>query len=315
MDWTQELSRFEELMQMDQHDPEVQCQIGKCYLRGEGVEPDAQQAAQWLQRAAEGGNQEARELLKPKKEETGLTGPIEWAALPLWCAAAEEGDREAQYRVAQYLEEQDFPEGRDDVIRYLRMAEAQGNGMAGLKLGERLLESNPEEAVRHLKNAADCAVVEAMKLLGECYFCGRGVPADPKQAEDWYKLAAERGSAEDKLELALRYHCGDNVDLSPIRAGNWVKQAMLAGMENADERFHAERKKLDKKKRREEKERMEQERLAKEQEQKRKEKEAREKEEEARKKKRMREKPRKEYRRTLLQWKMSRSVCVMRAAR
>ena len=47
------IDRFEELMESDLSDPEVQYQIGLCYQRGEGVEQDGAKAEMWFRRAAD----------------------------------------------------------------------------------------------------------------------------------------------------------------------------------------------------------------------------------------------------------------------
>ena len=49
----EKIDRFEELMESDLGDPEVQYQIGLCYQRGEGVERDGAKAEMWLHRAAQ----------------------------------------------------------------------------------------------------------------------------------------------------------------------------------------------------------------------------------------------------------------------
>ena len=54
---------FEELLESDQNDPEIQYQIGLCYQNGQGVEQNGVQALQWLRRAAEQNHGEAQYAL------------------------------------------------------------------------------------------------------------------------------------------------------------------------------------------------------------------------------------------------------------
>lgn len=206
---------FLDLFEQDQNDPNVQYEIGRCYLQGDGVEPDGAQAEFWLQKAADQGQPDAIALLNVPREDAGMTGAVTAENLLDWCAAAEEGDPEAQYRAALYFREEGGPGAKQDVERYLRMAADQGHPMACTILGEELLEKNPQEAVRHLKNAADCGVPRAMNLLGQCYFKGHGIAKDDAQAQRWFEGAAERGTAEDKLNMALRYRFGEGMPCSP----------------------------------------------------------------------------------------------------
>jgi len=48
-----------DLLEEDQHDSEIQYQLGLCYLYGYGIEPDQQEAMHWLQLAAEQGHSNA----------------------------------------------------------------------------------------------------------------------------------------------------------------------------------------------------------------------------------------------------------------
>ena len=160
--------------------------------------------------------------------------------LPDWCAAAEDGDPEAQYQVAQYFQQSQLPGTEDDVARYLSMAVAQGHPRACLMLGLQLLPEHPEEALRHLRNAADCGLAEAMEQLGECYAQGLGVAPDPVQAEHWFCAKAQQGDGEAMLALARRYKLGNGVPRSLGRALSWLKRAQLAGVTDAQDRYYAE---------------------------------------------------------------------------
>ena len=62
------IDRFEDLLESDQNDPEVQYQIGLCYQNGEGTEQSGAEAEQWFRRAAEQGHQGAQALLSVGQE-------------------------------------------------------------------------------------------------------------------------------------------------------------------------------------------------------------------------------------------------------
>lgn len=238
MDMTKE-EYFYMLRQGDEQDPETQFEIGMCYLRGEGTQQDGRTAEQWLKMAADQGHPKAMEMLgrireKDNKEITNDSDLLDR------CAEAEDGDREAQYQVAMYFAKLDRPGVREDVERYLQMAEDQGHDKAGCELGKLLLDRDPSEAVRHLRNAADCGNLEAMHLLAECYMGGVGVEKDGDRAEQFRMSAAQRGDAEEKLKLALDYRYGRGVPTSLGKAMYWVRKAQLDGMEDALARFDGE---------------------------------------------------------------------------
>ena len=97
--------RFRELRESDQDDPEIQYEIGLCYLKGDGVKQNGQEAQTWLKRSADQGYAPAIELLENAgqgQEKQGLP-PLSEETLLDWCAAAEDGDAEAQYQVALYF--------------------------------------------------------------------------------------------------------------------------------------------------------------------------------------------------------------------
>lgn len=181
--------RFEELLESDQSDPEIQYQLGLCCLRGLGVAQDGAQAEAWLRRAADQGHAAAQELLDSQAPEPEPQAPaLTEETLPDWCVAAEDGDAEAQYQVARYFLDQGIAEGGEDAERYLAMAVDQGHPMACLVLAKRRLDQELyEEAIPLLRNAADCSLTEAMELLAVSYGTGRGVEQDPKEAELWFR--------------------------------------------------------------------------------------------------------------------------------
>lgn len=236
---------FLDLMEGDQNNPNVQYEIGRCYLQGIGVEDDGAQAEFWLQKAADQGQEDAIALLNSIREpEKSKPQAVTADNLLDFCASAEEGDPDAQYKVALYFKKEKFPGAEGDIQRYLSMAASHGHPQACNVLGEELLNTDPQEAVRHLRNAADCGLPRAMNLLAECYAAGRGVPADPVQAEEWFKRAADRGTAQDKLKLAVRFFYGKGVIQSQGKAMAWVKKAQDAGMANAMKQFEAKKKSL-----------------------------------------------------------------------
>jgi TPR repeat protein len=233
---------FYDLLEQDQHDPEIQYQLGLCYLYGNGTEADPQEARIWLQRAADQGHEQAIRLLDvPGSEHTD--NQITEETLPEWCARAEDGDADAQYAVANFFLRFYAENNAADIDRYLGLAAEQGHGDACLQLGERMIVSNPRAAVSHLSNAAESGIVTAMWKLAVCYGAGCGVDQSFEQAEYWYHKAAEQGGDSQKLALAVRYIHGIGVEKSAAKAMSWMYRATRQNI--ADAREQLERGTLD----------------------------------------------------------------------
>ena len=116
--------RFEELLESDQTDPEIQYQIGICYLRGEGVEQSGTEAEKWLRRAQAQGHQGAADLLARSEERVDTPmGEITEENLSEWCLQAEDGDAKAQYKVGCYMLEHPELGSQAQAEHYLAQAE------------------------------------------------------------------------------------------------------------------------------------------------------------------------------------------------
>ena len=231
---------FYGLLEADQHDPEIQYQLGLCYLYGNGTDADADQAKLWLQRAAEQGHAQAVQMLAPSDADR-MQGQLTEDNLPEWCARAEDGDAASQFAVAQYFLEHAPDCNQSDIQRYLREAAEQGHGEACLMLGKQLLETgNCTTAVFYLDRACECSIGEAAELLSYCYFHGKGVSADAEKAGQLLQRAADWGDAETKFQVALRFALGIDVPASQGKGMSYLAKAQQDGIENARERFEAE---------------------------------------------------------------------------
>lgn len=225
-----------DLLEEDQSLPEVQYQVGLCYLEGRGVQANEQRARAWMQEAANQGYEPAIQALRKAE----AAEAINENNLAQWCARAEQGSGEAMYQVALYLMQHSIPGTEKDAQRYMEGAAEQGQGDACLILGKGMLEKGSfEKAVKYLTRAAECSVRQAMKLLGECCAEGKGVPKDPARAEAWFVRAAEQGQGDARcmMELALRYKHGRGVEPSFVKALSWKQRAQDAGLEDASRLF------------------------------------------------------------------------------
>lgn len=118
---------------------------------------------------------------------------------PYTLRAAEEGDAEAQVRLAKLL--------------------LFGGAQAGAQAAE---------AVRWLQSAAEKGNSVAMVMLGKLYRSGFGVLQDYGQAVKWIRTAAERGDPEGMLELGRLYRDGVGAPRDPVLAYVWFNRAAAA---------------------------------------------------------------------------------------
>ena len=233
--------RFEVLLESDQNDPEIQYALALCYYNGEGTAQDAREAMKWLQRAAEQGYPDAVAMLQhidpPYSSNTEQQKPKEAltdATLPQWCQRAEEGEAEAQFRVAQWFVNSQTPNSAADIERYLQMAVAQGHPQACLLLGQRCLtDGRVLDALELLRNAADCGIAEAMHLLGICYSGTYGCTPQADQAERYLTQWANHAGADAMLELAFLYTTGSGLPQSAAKGMSWIAKAERAGRQDA----------------------------------------------------------------------------------
>jgi hypothetical protein len=106
----------------------------------------------------------------------------------------------------------------------------QGNPMAQLSLGERLLARarTPDErqsAVAWIRRAAQANLAMAQGRLGQIYMNGNGVPQDTSEALVWLGRAARRGAPAAQLQLAQLYAVGALVPVDKVKAYYWYSIA------------------------------------------------------------------------------------------
>ena len=228
---------FYDLMEEDQHDPQIQYQLGLCYLYGYGIEIDENKAEYWFRLAAEQGHSEAKKILREEdqgEQDQTLTADN----LPMWCNKAEEGDPDAQYAIACYFAGLDENKYREDIFHYLKQAAQQGHGYACWELGKRMaLAKEYKKAVVYLEQATECQISEAAQLLSYCYNHGHGVSRNIDISERILERDAELGDGFAKLRLAVRYEVGEGVRINYVKAMAWLERARQAGLADAQALF------------------------------------------------------------------------------
>ena len=106
----------------------AQNNLGVCYKKGEGVEPDDAKAAYWYRKAAEQGLKEAQNNLGAyyAVEENNYAEAVKW-----YRKAAEQGDAVAQCNLGwRYKNGEGVPKDMKKAVYWYRKAAEQGNAKA-----------------------------------------------------------------------------------------------------------------------------------------------------------------------------------------
>jgi len=210
----------------------AQCLLAQQYKNGLGRERNPLYSLHWYINASQQGQLSA---LK------GLLEFIEKDAdalkLSLLVNAAQAGDAESQYRLAQQYAQSQFG-SQVDALRWLEVAAAQGYAPAQAELGLQYLsgknsERNPAKAVEWLQLAASQGDARAQWNLGSLYASGAtGVTKDVVLAFEWCHRAANLEFVPAQATLGVLYaRMGEHA-----RALHWLKLA--AGNGDAEAQFN-----------------------------------------------------------------------------
>jgi len=159
----------------DQGHPVAIINLGTCYMCGWGVEPNLQKAIEWYQRAADLGYAVGQNYLGNAYEYGYVVKKNLGEAFRLYFLAAEQGVREAQCKVGFF---------------YLK-----GLGVT----------KDQKTAVLYFKLSAEQGYYVAQFNFGVCYYNGWGVDKDLQQAKKWMQLAAQQGDSDAKAFLASKF--------------------------------------------------------------------------------------------------------------
>ena len=229
--------------------------LAYCYQEGIGTDMNIIFAEEWLRKAADGGLQDAIDLLNENPlynkelqiEKESLTRE---EANALYDAIVKEASRDKLLELQKAAEsgnmwgmnclglcyenghgvEQDYAEA----VKWYRKAAEAGNAIAMSNLGicydnGNGVDQDFAEAVKWYRKAAEAGNAIAMYNLGICYYNGDGVEQDYAEAVKWYRKAAEAGDADAMTRLGICYEGGDGVEQDYAEAVKWYRKAAEAG--------------------------------------------------------------------------------------
>ena len=145
--------------------------------------------------------------------------------------AAEQGDAEAQNRLALLYLQDWFPGGANhgESMRWYRKAAEQGHVKAQHALGDHYASfgknRNEIRAFDWYRKAAEQGDAEGQSKLGDMYYGGRGCIKSYREAARWYRKAAERNITHAQYMLGSMYEEGKGVVRNYKEAYKWLSIA------------------------------------------------------------------------------------------
>ena len=181
-------------------DAAAQCNLARCYLNGEGVGKDGEQAEKWFRKAAEQGLADGQNGLGVCYRSGKGVAKDEVEAVKWFRRAADQGFAKAEFN--------------------LGVCYAFGQGVSQNAVG----------AVKWFRKAADQGFAEGQNSLAVCYFKGEGVDKDVVEAVKWFRKSAEQGNPNGQLKLGSCYAFGQGVDENEVEAVKWFRKAAEQGV-------------------------------------------------------------------------------------
>jgi TPR repeat protein len=156
----------------------------------------------------------------------------DWGATKaLWQPYVEQGDLEAQFRLAYYYLFYSFDEEtqtRAEMENLLRTAADRGHPDAIYWQSHLYEEGETRDAL--LRKAGELGSRDAQRDLGALYATGDWTgPKDPVRAAEWYRRAAERGDSDAQYNLGFMYLLGEGVRGDHQEGLRWLCLAAAQG--------------------------------------------------------------------------------------
>ena len=185
-------ARYEALVGATDGDPAAQMLLGQLYFNGEGVEKDMAMSLYWYEKAASQDFSDAQYRLGSLYFDGKHDIPKDYGKAYQWLSKAlENGNQDAKPKLeGLFKTESGKVVNLQESLDVLQQVAATGNQQARYLLSEKLLkgvglDQNKEKAVAMLVEDAKQGFVKAQKRLGELYFYGDGVPQDYYEAYAW----------------------------------------------------------------------------------------------------------------------------------
>lgn len=199
---------------------DVQARIASMFLRGDGVEVEANLGRRWLERAAKAGVTEAKDLLSGRRQ-----------TLKVELASAYEGLSDALGRyliqVNQVLQRAAATLGSD-------RAEAEEIFTQGITQTLQTLGTlDLARDLPSLQKKAKAGELEAELTLAVLHLIGFGVEKDVAEGRRLLEVAVAKKSPQAMYMVAQLYQFGYGVSVDYRKSAEWYLKSSQAGHENA----------------------------------------------------------------------------------
>ena len=253
-------------------EPEAGCVLGQIYDEGLGVEPDIHKAVGYYEKAADGGDADAQNILgnyyssvERTEEELDLERAFNYyqksaaqghvygtlnlglcyasgygcvknmeKAFELITVAAEKDCSEAQEWLAN--NEGINEESTDETYDWTGMTPDDEINYANEALTNND-ESKAKESVAILKKYANLDEPRAQFNLALCYHFGYGIKQNYQVAASWFNKSAKLGFAPSMYQLGEKYEEGHGCTVDMTEAAKWYRKAANLGMPEAQYRL------------------------------------------------------------------------------
>ena len=163
------------------------------------------------------------------------------AAFSAFSKAAELGDAEAQYKLADMCREgEGVPQDYKQAMSWFLKAAEQGIAIAqvrigGMYFGGKGVPQDYKQAMSWFLKAAEQGNAEGQGMIGTMYYFGVAVPQDYKQGMSWHRKAADQGYPPSQVMLGDIYSKGEGIPQDYVQAHKWFNLAAASGYKDAAE--------------------------------------------------------------------------------
>ena len=215
--------------------------LGKMHYEGSGTLQNYQEAAKWMQLAADQGFGAASNDLGEMFEFGDGVLQDYQEAVKWYRLGAEQGNALAQYNLGtMYDRGVGVAENDQEAAWWYQLSATQGNadaqnGLGNLYYDGKGIPQNYQEALKWYLLGAEQGNALAQYNAGWMYDVGEGTPENDQEAAKWYHLSAEQGYAPAQDELGDMFYDGDGVNQNDEEALKWYQLAADQG--NAASQF------------------------------------------------------------------------------
>lgn len=228
----------------------AQYRLGKMYLKGEGVEQDADYGVKWLIKAIEQNNSYAQYLLGksilkgeylPKDDNQSLDI---YSAVELLLKSSDQGNNFASYTLGKAFVEGDLlPQDIDSGLELLLRASEKGYTPAWYFLGKMFckgigVDKDIDTTIYYFEKAVKEKNSFAAYQLGKIYSSEEG-HIDMRKAIDYFKISAQNNNSFAEYQLGIIYLYGNGVEKDYDTAVHYLHLSAEHGNQYAEQLLYS----------------------------------------------------------------------------